>query len=181
MTIGYYLLAALGVGILVIMSINRLHPDVRNMNSARRKLSYILRIKPYYIARMMADLGPDKTIELSLMMKGVDPNNIDFSDENPLSFIYGSCVFVFFFHWCLCRNSGDVHWLYHQLVKQGITIDKICVDKDVLSVSQSILENIDLRGYDLCKFHENLSSFLAEYEGFLEGERTRERPTLILH
>lgn len=49
MTIGYYLLAALGVGILVIMSINRLHPDVRNMNSARRKLSYILRIKPYLI------------------------------------------------------------------------------------------------------------------------------------
>ena len=40
---------------------------------------------------------------------------------------------------------------------------------------------IELRGYDLRRFNQNLSVFMAEYEEYLDSDGTREPPKLVLH
>ncbi|MFQ2352630.1 hypothetical protein ACK32X_19090, partial [Aeromonas dhakensis] len=73
---------------------------------------------------------------------------------------------------------GQIH---QHLAKQGFLIDQISTDTHALSIAQSLLGGIELRGYDLRRFNQNLSVFMAEYEEYLDSDGTREPPKLVLH
>ncbi|WP_309265635.1 hypothetical protein [Aeromonas salmonicida] len=174
-TIGYGLLALLAVGICLYQVFIRLNPEAKTVRKGVKLLSRALGIKSSLVSRMMMDLGPKNGYELCHMVEQTKGNT-----DAPFHFIYECGALIFFFHWCLYKTPSDVHWLHQHLAKQGFSIDQISMDEDALGMAQSILSNIDLRGYDLHKLHKALSAFIAKFEEYLDSDGSQEPPRIVL-
>lgn len=156
--------------------ISQLFTEAKTVRKAVDILSRTLGVNPSLVSRMMGDLGPESGNELGLMIARTEGSATD-----PFRFIYECGALIFFFHWCLYKSAGDINWMHQHLAKQGFLIDQISTDTHALSIAQSILGGIELRGYDLRRFNQNLSVFMAEYEEYLDSDGTREPPKLVLH